>query len=67
MVSGGQGGGENITEALCMYTWLTDRGIPPGGFGRRSELPPPRKIFGSLWSSSRRKPAAAPGAGGGFQ
>ena len=34
VVSGGQGGGENITEALCMYTWL--------------------------WSSSRRKPAAAP-------
>jgi len=29
VVSGGQGGGENITEALCMYTWLTDRGIPP--------------------------------------
>lgn len=29
VVSGGQGSGENVTEALCMYTWLTDRGIPP--------------------------------------
>ena len=29
IVTGGQGGGENITEALCMFTWLTDRGIEP--------------------------------------
>ena len=29
VVSGGQGDGENISEALCMYNWLTDRGIAP--------------------------------------
>lgn len=29
IVSGGQGGGEQITEALCMYTWLTEHGVPP--------------------------------------
>lgn len=29
IVSGGQGSGENITEAQCMYTWLTSRGIAP--------------------------------------
>lgn len=29
IVSGGQGRGETITEALCMYTWLTGRGIDP--------------------------------------
>ncbi len=27
IVSGGQGPGEDITEAQCMYDWLTDRGI----------------------------------------
>ena len=29
VVSGGQGRGEDITEALCMFTDLTDRGIAP--------------------------------------
>ena len=29
ILSGGQGDGENITEALCMYRWLTARGIAP--------------------------------------
>ena len=29
IVSGGMGAGEEITEALCMYTWLTERGIAP--------------------------------------
>lgn len=27
ILSGGQGGGESITEAQCMYNWLTNRGI----------------------------------------
>ncbi len=27
IVSGGQGSGEDITEALCMYNWLTEKGI----------------------------------------
>lgn len=27
IVSGGQGGGEDITEAKCMFDWLTARGI----------------------------------------
>lgn len=27
IVSGGQGPGEDITEANCMYDWLTDKGI----------------------------------------
>lgn len=27
VVSGGQGPGENISEAECMYRWLTDKGI----------------------------------------
>lgn len=27
IVSGGQGDGEDISEALAMYTWLTDRGV----------------------------------------
>lgn len=29
VVSGGQGPGENITEADCMYRWLTQRGVDP--------------------------------------
>lgn len=29
IVSGGQGDGEDITEALCMYNYLTDAGIDP--------------------------------------
>ncbi len=29
ILSGGQGDGENISEALCMYRWLTERGIAP--------------------------------------
>lgn len=29
VVSGGMGNGENITEALCMYDYLTDKGIEP--------------------------------------
>ena len=29
IVSGGQGDGESITEAQCMYNWLTQRGIDP--------------------------------------
>lgn len=29
VVSGGQGGGENISEAQCMYNWLTAHGIDP--------------------------------------
>ncbi len=29
IVSGGKGDGENITEAQCMYNWLTDYGIDP--------------------------------------
>ncbi len=28
ILSGGQGDGENLTEADCMYAWLTARGIP---------------------------------------
>lgn len=28
IVSGGQGGGEDITEAECMYRWLTEHGVP---------------------------------------
>ena len=27
VVSGGQGSGENISEAECMYRWLVDKGI----------------------------------------
>lgn len=30
IVSGGQGPGEDITEALCMALWLEGRGIDPG-------------------------------------
>ena len=29
VVSGGQGGGEEISEAECMYRWLVSRGIAP--------------------------------------
>lgn len=29
ILSGGQGPGENLTEAQCMYDWLTARGIAP--------------------------------------
>ena len=29
IVSGGQGPGENMTEAQCMYDWLTARGVAP--------------------------------------
>ncbi len=29
IVSGGMGRGENITEALCMFQWLIDKGIEP--------------------------------------
>lgn len=29
ILSGGQGDGENISEALCMYHWLTGRGVAP--------------------------------------
>lgn len=29
VVSGGQGGGEDISEAECMYRWLTQNGIEP--------------------------------------
>lgn len=29
IVSGGQGKGENVSEAECMYTWLTERGVDP--------------------------------------
>ncbi len=29
IVSGGQGKGENMTEAQCMYDWLTEHGIAP--------------------------------------
>ena len=29
VVSGGQGSGEDISEAQCMYDWLTERGIAP--------------------------------------
>lgn len=28
-VSGSQGQGEDISEARCMYQWLTERGVPP--------------------------------------
>lgn len=28
VLSGGQGDRENITEALCMFNWLTEKGIP---------------------------------------
>lgn len=30
IVSGGQGSGEDITEAQCMYNYLTGKGIDPG-------------------------------------
>lgn len=29
VLSGGQGKGESITEAECMYRWLTERGVDP--------------------------------------
>lgn len=29
VLSGGQGDNEDITEAACMYAWLTERGIAP--------------------------------------
>ncbi|MBQ3357144.1 MAG: YdcF family protein [Oscillospiraceae bacterium] len=29
ILSGGQGDGENLSEALCMYGWLTERGVAP--------------------------------------
>ncbi len=29
IVSGGMGQGESITEALCMFNWLTEKGIAP--------------------------------------
>ena len=29
VLSGGQGKGEDITEARCMYDWLTERGVDP--------------------------------------
>ena len=29
VLSGGQGPGEDITEAACMYAWLTERGVAP--------------------------------------
>ena len=29
VLSGGQGPGEDMTEAQCMYDWLTERGIAP--------------------------------------
>ena len=29
ILSGGQGEGEDITEARCMFDWLTDKGISP--------------------------------------
>ena len=29
IVSGGQGEGENITEAQCMYNWLVEKGVEP--------------------------------------
>lgn len=29
ILSGGKGDGENISEALCMYRWLTERGVAP--------------------------------------
>lgn len=29
ILSGGQGGGEDISEAQCMYNWLTARGVEP--------------------------------------
>lgn len=29
ILSGGKGDGENITEAACMYAWLTERGVAP--------------------------------------
>ncbi len=29
ILSGGQGGGEDISEARCMYDWLVDKGIDP--------------------------------------
>lgn len=30
ILSGGQGGGEDISEAQCMYNWLVDKGVDPG-------------------------------------
>lgn len=30
VLSGGQGKGESITEAECMYRWLTEHGVDPG-------------------------------------
>ena len=29
IVSGGQGDGEDISEAQCMYNWLTEAGVDP--------------------------------------
>ena len=29
VLSGGQGDGENLSEAQCMYEWLTERGVAP--------------------------------------
>lgn len=30
VLSGGQGPGEDLSEAQCMFDWLTDRGVDPG-------------------------------------
>ena len=37
IVSGGQGDGEDITEAQCMYHYLTDKGIDPERVWMESE------------------------------
>lgn len=37
VVTGGQGGGEDVTEAQCMYDWLTARGVDPDRIWREEQ------------------------------
>lgn len=37
VVSGGQGSGESITEAACMYDWLTRQGVAPQRIWQETE------------------------------
>lgn len=37
VVTGGQGDGENVTEAQCMYDWLTARGVDPDRIWREEQ------------------------------
>jgi uncharacterized SAM-binding protein YcdF (DUF218 family) len=47
IVSGGQGAGENITEASCMYNWLTAKGISPDRILREEKASSKSALNGS--------------------